>query len=270
MVTVNKISGYNEEEVASSVSGQESTGKIETNSNAKEAVVTLTLINNNNNVCKNIEILGRTPFEGNKAITTGEDLGSTFTTELISKIKAVEGIDNSNITVYYSANENATKDLTDTTNGWTLEPTNLVEVKSYLIILNDYEMATGTLLTFEYNTKIPEGLRNDEKAFGTFVVYYDNVIEQEQNVGATIEQPQQENQQPTENNTIENNTVGAIIDHPQQDDQSTNNETLDQNTIIENNTIENPVEQNTIIENNTIENNTIPENNTINNNEIPE
>lgn len=209
MVTVNTISGYSENsEEASSVSGQETTGKIETNSNAKTAVVKLTLINNNNNICKNVEILGRTPFEGNKSIVTEEELGSTFTATLTSRINAVEGIDNSKITVYYSANENATKDLKDETNGWTIEPQKLEEIKSYLIVLNDYEMETGTILSFEYNTQIPEGLRNDEKTFGTFVVYYDNVISQEQNnVGEIINRPQPD-KQPTENNTtIQENTI---------------------------------------------------------------
>lgn len=211
MVTVNTISGYSENsEEASSVSGQETTGKIETNSNAKTAVVKLTLINNNNNICKNVEILGRTPFEGNKSIVTEEDLGSTFTATLTNRINAVEGIDNSKITVYYSANENATKDLKDETNGWTIEPQKLEEIKSYLIVLNDYQMETGTLLSFEYNTQIPEGLRNDEKTFGTFVVYYDNVISQEQNnVGEIINRPQPD-KQPTENNTtIQENTITA-------------------------------------------------------------
>lgn len=235
MVTVNTISGYNENsEEASSVSGQETTGKIETNSHAKTAVVKLTLINNNNNICKNIEILGRTPFEGNKSIVTKEDLGSTFTATLTSRINAVEGIDNSKITVYYSANENATKDLKDETNGWTIEPQKLEEIKSYLIVLNEYEMETGTILSFEYNTQIPEGLRNDEKTFGTFVVYYDNVISQEQN------------------------NVGAIIDRPQQDEQPTEN-----NQTSENNTVENNIEQNTI----TTENTVVQENTTINNNQ---
>ena len=230
MVTVNTISGYsNEEETATSVSGQESTGKIETNTNAKTAIVTLTLINNNNNVCKNIQILGRTPFEGNKSITTGEDLGSTFTTELVNQITAIEGIDNSNITVYYSSNENATKDLSDTTNGWTTAPTNLAGIKSYLIILNDYEMATGTLVTFEYKTQIPEGLRNDEKAYGTFVAYYDNVIEQE-------EQPQIENNVvPETKPEVENNIVTET--QPEVE----NNVVLETQPEIENNVV--PEEQ---------------------------
>ena len=143
MVTVNTISGYNEGETATSVSGQETTGKIDTNSNVKTAIVTLTLINNNNNKCKNIEILGRTPFENNKSILTNEDLGSTFTAQVTSVIRAIEGVDNNQITVFYSTNENATKDITDETNGWTTTPEDLSAVKSYLIIIAQYEMQTG-------------------------------------------------------------------------------------------------------------------------------
>ena len=256
MVTVNTISGYNGEQEATSVSGQETTGKIEVNSNAKTAVVKLTLINNNNNVCKNIEILGRTPFEGNKTIVTGEELGSTFTATLSSKILATEGIDTSKITVYYSSNENATKDLKNEENGWTLEPEKLEEIKSYLIVLNNYEMETGKILSFEYTTNIPEGLRNDEKTFGTFVVYYDNVISQESNNEEKNNDITQPDKQPTENNQ----------------NQEQNTTIPENNTIIENTTGEtnnNNSQNNTTSENNTT---TIPSNNntTINEVLIPE
>ncbi len=243
MVTVNTISGYNEGETATSVSGQESTGKIDTNSNAKTAIVTLTLINNNNNVCKNIEILGRTPFEGNKSISTGEDLGSTFTASVTSGIKAIEGIDNNQIIVYYSTNENATKDLQDETNGWTVTPEDLSLVKSYLIIVSQYEMQIGDKISFEYNTQIPEGLRNDESTYGTFVVYYDNVIAEVEN---TIPENQQQNNNTQNQNVIENTIDGNTIN------QNTINENVvDQNTINTNNTVnQNTVNQNTATPNN--------------------
>lgn len=255
MVTVNTISGYNQNsETATSVSGQESTGKIDTNTNSKTAIVTLTIINNNTNDCKNIAILGRTPFEKNTSITTKEDLGSTFTTELISTINAVKGIDNSKITVYYSNNGDATKDLKDSNNGWTLNPENLGAVKSYLITINEYEMKTGETLSFEYKTQIPEGLRNDEKTYGTFVVYYDNIIAKEtitnnNNVGTIIDNPQNEI-----NTTVPNNNNNTI-----------QNNTISNNTIIENNNI-GVMQNNTVQNNNTIANN----NNTIQNNKINE
>lgn len=255
MVTVNTISGYNQNsETATSVSGQESTGKIDTNTNSKTAIVTLTIINNNTNDCKNIAILGRTPFEKNTSITTKEDLGSTFTTELISTINAVKGIDNSKITVYYSNNGDATKDLKDSNNGWTLNPENLGTVKSYLITINEYEMKTGETLSFEYKTQIPEGLRNDEKTYGTFVVYYDNIIAKEtitnnNNVGTIIDNPQNEI-----NTTVPNNNNNTI-----------QNNTISNNTIIENNNI-GVMQNNTVQNNNTIANN----NNTIQNNKINE
>lgn len=255
MVTVNTISGYNQNsETATSVSGQESTGKIDTNTNSKTAIVTLTIINNNTNDCKNIAILGRTPFEKNTSITTKEDLGSTFTTELISTINAVKGIDNSKITVYYSNNGDATKDLKDSNNGWTLNPENLGAVKSYLITINEYEMKTGETLSFEYKTQIPEGLRNDEKTYGTFVVYYDNIIAKEtitnnNNVGTIIDNPQNEI-----NTTVPNNNNNTI-----------QNNTISNNTIIENNNI-GVMQNNTVQNNNTITDN----NNTIQNNKINE
>lgn len=227
MVTVNEISGYNGEETATSVSGQETTGRIDSNTNAKTAEVKLTIINNNNNVCKNIQILGRTPFEGNKSIETGKDLGSTFTAKLINKINAIEGIDNSKITTYYSTNENATKDLSNAENGWILEPENLSEIKSYLIIINEYEMETGAVISLKYNAQIPEGLRNDESTYGTFVVYYDNVITKE---NTNTEIPE-ENIGSTQNNIIVQNTINT-------ENTITNTNTQTNNTIQNNQTVE--------------------------------
>ena len=65
-------------------------------------------MNNNENNCNNVRILGRIPFKGNKDVKTGEDLGTTVDTTLVSAInqsqenKAVAAI-------YYSKNPSVSK-----------------------------------------------------------------------------------------------------------------------------------------------------------------
>ena len=48
----------------------------------------ISILNKYSNVCNNIRILGRIPFVGNKSISTGEDLGTTFNAKLVSAINA--------------------------------------------------------------------------------------------------------------------------------------------------------------------------------------
>lgn len=158
---------------AISVLGKEQAVKLETEAESKTATMKISMLNKYSNICNNIKILGRTPFEGNTKITTGEDLGTTFTADLISTINT-NGV---NALVYYSENANATENLEDEENGWTADINSVGSVKSYLIILQDYEMNSGDSLEFSYDCAIPENLEHNESAFGTYVVYFDNVSE---------------------------------------------------------------------------------------------
>ncbi len=177
MVTTNEISNYNaKNETVTSISGEANVGKLVAKTDAKVATVTMNVINNYQNVVKNINILGRIPFSGNSDIVTGEALGSNLNLTLANALSA-NGIDASKVTIYYSQNGNATKDLQNPANGWTTSIEDLSTVKSYLIVLNDYEMATGTTLTFNYNINIPENLAHNMSSYATYVVYFDNVAQ---------------------------------------------------------------------------------------------
>lgn len=177
MVTTNTITGFNlKNETVTSISGQEQTGKLETKTEARNATVSMNVINNYSNSVKNVNILGRLPFEGNKDIVSGSDLGSNITTTLNGVITS-SGIDANKVTIYYSENALATKDITLESNGWTTSATNTV--KSYLIVLNDYEMKTGDVLTFTYNINIPADLSHNRSMYTNYVVYFDNLIDGE-------------------------------------------------------------------------------------------
>lgn len=176
IVTISSVSNCVENaETVTAISGEEKTATINTMVEARNAKFEMNLINNYSNSIDNISILGRTLFEGNKAINTGLNLGSTMTMPLASAI-AVSGIDASKVAVYYSENGDATKDLSLASNKWTLTPANLANVRSYLIVLTDYTMNTGNGISFAYDATIPANLQHNQSAFENYVAYFNNNV----------------------------------------------------------------------------------------------
>ena len=122
-------------------------------------------MNNNENIVKDVKVLGRIPFKGNKDVETGKDLGTTVDTTLVSKIIA-DASNKTKATIYYSSNGEATSDLEKQENDWTTNISDLSKVKSYLIVCdNNYEMNTGDILKFSYNYKIPANLEHNEELY---------------------------------------------------------------------------------------------------------
>lgn len=175
VVTTNSLEGYNSKnETVTSISGEERIGKLETRTDAKTATVKMDVINNYSNPINSIVILGRIPAAGNTNTSTKEDLESNLTLTLNNKIVA-SGIDENKVTIYYSKNANANRDLTDKNNAWTTSYENLADVKSYLILLNDYQMNTGDTVQFSYNVQIPENLKHDMSTYAIYTVYFENI-----------------------------------------------------------------------------------------------
>ena len=173
VVAANKISNYKDNmPQVESISGETKTVEIDTYSSKRTITINGTVVNNYPNDISNIVILGRIPAEGNKKIDTNEELGSNFTTPLSTAV-GLSGVDNSNYTVYYSDNENATRDLQDSNNGWST--TAKTSSKSYLIVFSDsYKMGKGSKIDFAYNAEIPEKLEPSQSAFTMYKVYYNN------------------------------------------------------------------------------------------------
>ena len=177
VITTASISNYADgAEEITTISGEEKTAKIEIQSDERQANFNMSVINNYSNTIDSVVILGRTPFEANKDIITGEDLGSTITMPL-SNLISVSGIDESKVSIYYSENGDATKDLTLDSNAWTESPENLANVKSYLITLNDVTMNTADAISFGYTAQIPANLQHNASAYETYVVYFNNNLE---------------------------------------------------------------------------------------------
>jgi len=174
LVTVNGMEGYSEQEVGvqSISSGEEQVGTLSIHAGIKRAKVSGKIVNNLGNAAKNVSILGRTPFKGNKTIDSNQDLGTNIDTKVMNKI-TLEGAE---ADIYYSENGEATKDLANKDNGWTLEPQDLSKVKSYLIVLKA-DLTEGSLLNFYYDVEIPADLPYESNAYTTYKVYYNNDTE---------------------------------------------------------------------------------------------
>ena len=177
VISVNKLANYNN--VGSSIESVKqgkSTDKIEIFADSKVTTSEILVMNNNSNNIKNIKILGRIPFKGNKDIKSGKDLGTTVNTKLVSRITNKNNLD---VTIYYSNKAEASQEINKEENNWTTNPKDLSEIKSYLIVINNYEMKPGERVSFSYNYEIPENLEHNNNIFGTF----ETIFEDDKNVG---------------------------------------------------------------------------------------
>lgn len=178
-----KISGYSDsEDNMMSISGNEGIANLKSNSSARQATMEIIAINNYENDCEDIVILGRIPFEGNKGISNNNELGSTFDTKMVSEIVSENGLTPEDMTVYYSSNKEATKDLNNNENNWKINIEEVENVYSYMIVLNNYKFKTGDILKFNYEIEIPENLEKNEISYGIFGVYYKKVENQEDGI----------------------------------------------------------------------------------------
>lgn len=175
VVSINKISNYeNTGKTITSVNQGKVTDRIEIFDDEKIATMDIMVMNNNENNCSDIKILGRIPFKGNKDVTSGKELGTTINTELVSQIN--EDINNkSRAIIYYSNNGEATEDLNNSDNNWTTDIENISNVKSYLIVLENYEMIPGEILKYTYQYKIPANLEHNAYIYSSFKTMYKNL-----------------------------------------------------------------------------------------------
>ncbi len=177
VISVNSVSNYNSSNTKiTSVEQGEVTDKIEIYDEEKIATMDILVMNNNQNICKDVKILGRIPFKGNKDVKTGEDLGTTVDTTLVGPISENEE-NKADVTIYYSENEEATEDLENENNGWTTDVADFSKIKSYLIVTNNYEMSPSDILRFSYEYKIPANLEHNNDIYGSFETLYNNVTE---------------------------------------------------------------------------------------------
>lgn len=172
------ITGYDEQGTElDNLTDEKKEATIPVYGEAKTLTITGTIMNNYENSIGNIAILGRIPFQGNKKIDEAEDLGSTFTTKLLTDI-SLTGIDSSKVHIYYSENGEATKDLQNSQNEWKDELVNLAAVKSYLIVIDETtELAQAAQISFQYQVEVPANLTHNQSSYQMYKVYYNNKTE---------------------------------------------------------------------------------------------
>ena len=139
---------------------------------AAEPKMTLIVQNNHTVPVTNLCILGRIPYTNNKYVLSDSDLGTNINTILTSGLTQLTSVPTENITIYYSDNLDATNDLDLPENNWTTSPSDFSSIKSYMIVLNNYEVAVGEQIRFEYNFSIPEDVAYDSSLFANFGAYY--------------------------------------------------------------------------------------------------
>ena len=138
----------------------------------RSATVNISVKNNYSNTISEIKILGRVPFEGNKYTINGKSLGSTFTATMSDEgIELPEALKNI-ATVYYSTNESATQDLSNSANGWTRAPIDFSKVKSYLVDFGDHKLEKSEEHNISYNINIPTNLSYNQISYSHHAVYF--------------------------------------------------------------------------------------------------
>lgn len=174
VIATNEVSNYKEgAEDVTTISDEMTELTIDTYSDARDVTFGGQVINNYENTISNVVVLGRFPVQGNKNVDTNADLGSNMTMALKSEI-TLSGDNTSNIKVYYSANVNATNDVNSQGNGWTENPESLAEMKSYLIVVENAELAAGQGFNFEYTVQMPENISHNNTTNTMYKVFYNN------------------------------------------------------------------------------------------------
>ena len=166
IITSNNIKEYQIETV-----GNQGTQTVELDlgKEAEEVTTNIGIVNNEGQEIKDVKILGEFP--------TGTDM--TLGAKLASGIVT----DNENVKIYYTDNENATDDINNEENMWTLNYNN-DSSKKYLIQIDS--MGIGEKFDANYKVNIPANLTYNMTAEESYTVKYTNAIENEKTADATV------------------------------------------------------------------------------------
>ncbi|MCI8654850.1 MAG: hypothetical protein HFJ48_03120, partial [Clostridia bacterium] len=144
------------------------------------AQIGIQLINNYVGTISEVQILGKIPFKGNTYVISKTDLNSTFTTKMLNTGIQVPEELREIAKVYYSENENPTREINNETNNWKTadQVENWDNIKTFLIDLGNYVMPTRKELVFSYTVEIPNGLEFNQVSYSHHGVYFSLDTEQ--------------------------------------------------------------------------------------------
>ncbi len=183
LITSNGVSGYDKQDSKSTNIDQELLNvTIQPKAQEKTVKFEGTVTNNYDQTIKNVYILGRFPFTGNKNPETSQDFGSNFTMPIKKGIK-VSGVDTSNVKIYYSTDGEATKETVETEGStWQESPSSYSDVKSYLIKITG-EIQSKAEISFSYEAELPANLGYSKSTYTAYKVYYEEQIAQTKTSG---------------------------------------------------------------------------------------
>lgn len=142
------------------------------NQDKRTVDISVNILNNYEKTIDEIKVLGTIPFEGNKYIRNSDDLGSEFSSYMTnSGIRVTDSL-KGKVTIYYSENPEATKDLDDENNGWTTTPEDFSKVRRYLIDFGSNLLPSGNNGVFTYTVEIPKGIEYNRFSYSTHMLYF--------------------------------------------------------------------------------------------------
>lgn len=144
-----------------------------------DAIVDVFLINNSSFKMKNVTVVGKLAYLNNTYEGIEGALGSQYDVELAGPIQVPSSLDGK-VTIYYSTVESPTRDLTNTSNGWTREVTDYSIIKSYMIVVDDsIEFKIGDTYDFEFPINVPNTTANLLKVtYFNHGVYFNRITDE--------------------------------------------------------------------------------------------
>ena len=136
--------------------------------------VGIQLRNNYSSTINEVLLIGKIPFEGNTYVLSGRELNSEFSTTMTDiGIEIPEEL-KGKVSVYYSENENPSRDIDNNQNGWKLAENveNWDSIKTYLIDFNDFVFEKGDEFTFFYTIEIPFGIELNKTAYSHHGIFF--------------------------------------------------------------------------------------------------
>ena len=163
LITMNNIETYNIEGITGTSEDKQLATVDKRTAGGTDVQFRIALVNNTQNRVNNVKILGKFPTDGQFTRGT-ETITNNFATTLSS------GINAQNCTIYYSANMNATSDISNASNGWKTNLSEVTNPKSYLIEIASMEVATSFEAT--YSVRLPATLDYDLTSYTGYTVEY--------------------------------------------------------------------------------------------------
>lgn len=157
ILLVNELNNYNKaEESVTSVDNQVKEVQIDAEAERKQTNQEIVLVNNYDTEITDLAIIGKLP-QNKEEVVEDKTVKATFGMSLVSALEA----ENKAAKVYYSEDENATKD----SGTWHEEITEMANVRAYKIELEENSLKQGENFKVSYPLEIPENIGQNESTY---------------------------------------------------------------------------------------------------------